>query len=303
MTTPLAFAACVEFGPLEAQTLLLCRSIRRLAGRFANAPIHTFQPRVGTAIARETLAQLEELGVDHHPEPLNLRYPHYAIGNKIFAAARAEEIAASDFLVFIDSDSVILSEPSALVLRDGIDAAARPVDIHRMPDEPEADDDPHWRTRFRRVSSSGPGDPMDDYWLRMYALLGIAARPFLETTCSRHRIRAYFNSGLVAVRRAARLFACWRDDFLTLVAQHHIPHRGTQRDWHYLDQLSLAATLTRVWDRVEVLDGRYNYPLPGKDALAEPYRSMPYEQLVHVHYNALFDEAIRITGAAEMQCN
>jgi hypothetical protein len=303
MTAALAFVACVEEGPLEAQTLLLCRSIRRLAGRFADAPIHTFQPRVGMAVAPETRAQLADLGVHHHAEPLNLRFPQYAIGNKVFAAARAEEIEDSDFVVFVDSDSVIVSEPRALALRDGIDAAARPVDIHRSEQEPASDDDPHWRTRFRRVSSSGAGDPMDDYWLRMYDLLGITVRPFIETTCSRQRIRAYFNSGLVSVRRAARLFASWRNDLLALIEARHIPHRGTDRDWHYLDQLSLAATLTRVWDRVEVLDGRYNYPLPGQDALAEPYRSMPFDQLVHVHYNSLFDAAIRITGAAETRCN
>ena len=35
---------------------------------------------------------------------------------------------------------------------------------------------------------------------------------------------------------------------------------------------------------VRVLDGRYNYPLPKRDRLAEPLRSAPLEALVHVHY-------------------
>ncbi len=300
MSVSLSFVACVERGELEAKTLLLCRSIRRFGRRHAAAPIYTFQPRVGTGIAAETHDQLRDLGVFHSSEPLNQHYAHYAIGNKIFASARAEEIANTDVVVFVDSDSVIVGEPSALELRDGIDAAVRPVDIHRSPGEPESDDDPHWRTRFRRVSSSGPGDPMDPYWVRMYSLLGVRDEPYVETTCSRQRIRAYFNSGLIAVRRGARLFARWRDDFLSLMEADHLPHR---REMHYLDQLSLAATLTRVWDRVEVLDGRYNYPLPGRETLAEPYRSMPFERLVHIHYNAMFDAAIQLTGAAEGLCN
>jgi hypothetical protein len=301
MSASLSFVACVERGELEAKTLLLCRSIRRFGGRHAGAPIFTFQPRIGTAIAPETHDQLRDLDVRHSSEPLNVRFAHYAIANKIFASARAEEMATTDVVVFLDSDSVIVDEPRALELRDGIDAAVRPVDIHRSPAEPESDDHPHWQTHFRRVSTSGPGDPMDHYWLRMYELLGVTGEPYVETTCSRQRIRAYFNSGLIAVRRAAGLFARWRNDFLAITNADHLPL--LRREMHYLDQLSLAATLTRVWDRVEVLDGRYNYPLPGRMELAEPYRSMPFEQLVHIHYNAMFDAAIRLVGAAEARCS
>ena len=61
-TMSLAFVACIESGPLEDQTILLCRSIRRFAGRFRDAPIYTFQPRAGTAIARETLDVLNQWG-------------------------------------------------------------------------------------------------------------------------------------------------------------------------------------------------------------------------------------------------
>jgi lipopolysaccharide biosynthesis glycosyltransferase len=300
--TTLAFVACVERGELEKKTLLLCRSIRRFGGSHAEAPVYTFQPRAGTAISRHTEAQLADLGVVHSTEQLNSRFAHYAIGNKIFAAARAEELAAEDVVVFLDSDTVIVNEPKALELGDRIDAAVRPVDMHRSATEPEDDGDPFWKTRYRRVSSSGPGDPMDDYWLRMYELLGVDPRPFVETTCSRQRIRAYFNSGLIAVRRSAGLFGQWRDDFVRLMEAKLIPRNGPL---HYMDQLSLAATLTRVWDRVLIPDGRYNYPLPGRDALREPFRSMPLEEAVHIHYNSMYDGVARWLEPqlAEAACN
>src|SRR5439155_21712611 len=57
----LAFLACVERGPLEEQTTLLCRSIRRYGGRFRAAPIYAFQPRAGHDIAPETRRTLEAL--------------------------------------------------------------------------------------------------------------------------------------------------------------------------------------------------------------------------------------------------
>jgi hypothetical protein len=254
MSASIAFVACVERGELEEKALLLCRSIRRFGGCYGGAPIFTFQPRIGTDISPQTVSRLADLGVHHITEPLNAHFAQYGIGNKIFAAARAEEIAGEDVLVFVDSDAIIVNEPAELALSDGIDAAVRPVDFHHTPQEPDDDDDPFWRTRFRRVGSSGPGDPMDAYWLRMYELLGVSNEPFVETTCSGQRIRAYFNSGLIAVRRRARLFSRWKDDFLRLAAARHLPRGGPM---HYMDQLSLAATLTRVWDHVAILDGRY----------------------------------------------
>lgn len=281
----IAFVACVERGELERKTMLLCRSIRRF---YDDAPVYTFQPRIGTEISASTLDELRELRVEHITEPLNQEFAHYAIGNKIFAAARAEEIATEDVLVFLDSDTIFVNAPKELHLRDGIDAAARPVDIHRGANEPEHDHPTHWLTRHRRVSSTGKGDPMDPYWQRMYNLLecgGPATALTVETTCSHHQIRPYFNSGLIAVRRAKKLFSQWREDFLALIRANHIPG-----ELHYMDQLSLAATLTRIWPRVDLLDGRYNYPLPGRDALREPYRSMPFAELVHIHYNAHYDE-------------
>jgi hypothetical protein len=282
----IAFVACIERGDLERKTILLCRSIRRFAGRYAGAPIHTFQPREGTAITRDTAIQLADLGVSHHSELLNSAFPHYGIGNKIFASARAEELASEDVLVFLDSDTVIVGEPRELELAAGIDAAVRPVEFHHSSAEPESDDDPFWRTRFRRVSSAGPGDPIDAYWLRMYEMLGVEPRPFVETTCSRQRIRAYFNSGLIAVRRSAGLFAQWRDDFLGLMTVGHIPRKGPL---HYMDQLSLAATLTRVWTRVSLLDHRYNYGLPARDLARKPLLPVEREGFIHLHYHGLFD--------------
>ena len=280
--TGILFVACVERGPLEAKARLLVQSIRRFGGRWADAPIHTFAPRENRAISDQTKSFFDNEGVVHHEEVLNPFYD-YGVGNKIFASAAAEELASEDVIVFLDSDTVILSEPSSLALHQGIDAAVRPVEFHRW-NEP-APDDPRWQTRHRRPSSSGDGDPADDYWLRMYALCGVDARPFVETSCDRVRIRAYVNSGLVAARRTARVFSQWRRDFLTLAAAGHLPQG---EDMHYLDQLSLAATLARMWDRVQLLDGRYNYPLVGRPMLAEPLRSARLDQLVHVHYNRYF---------------
>lgn len=283
MTRSILFAACVESGALEQKARLLVRSIRRFGGRWADAPIHTFAPRAGRGIGETTRALFDAHGVVHHDELLNADFDDYGVGNKIFAAARAEELAAEDVVVFLDTDTVLLAEPAELALPDGVDAAVRPVEFHRWGEPPVGD--ARWLTRHRRASSAGEDEPGDEYWRRMYELCGVEARPFVETSCDRVRIRAYANSGLVAVRRTAGLFAQWLRDFRTLAAANHRPWNG---DMHYMDQLSLAATLARVWERVRLLDGRYNYPLVGRPLLAEPLRSARLDELVHVHYNRYF---------------
>src|SRR5262245_48976011 len=95
-----AFVACVESGYLENQTMLLCRSIRKYAGKYRDAPIYTFQPRVGTEVNNATLAVLNDLGVIHDTRPLNVEFYNYAIANKILCCAWAEENLDQDTLVF-----------------------------------------------------------------------------------------------------------------------------------------------------------------------------------------------------------
>jgi hypothetical protein len=264
----LAFVACVERGPLEDQVVLLARSIRRHAGRFRDAPIFTFQPRAGTAIAGETLDALRGLGVSHSTEPLNVRHADCPYANKVYACARAEETLAEDILVFVDSDTIFTAEPADLELPPGVDAAALPV-------------------CNRRLGSTGPGDPNEPYWQGLYATCGVATDARVTTVIDGERIRPYFNSGLVAVRRRSGLFTRWRADFEALLAAGRVPP-STGIDG--MDEFSLAVILSRAIDRVRVLDLRYNYPLQWHERrlLRPPWREAQLEDLVHAHYRFYF---------------
>lgn len=261
----LAFIACIERGKLESQTELLCRSIRRYAGRYRSAPIYTFQPRRGTDVSEETLQVLNELDVIHHTEPLNVAFHHYAHGNKIFACARAEETLTEDVLVFLDSDTVFTGEPLELELRDDVNAAVRPADSI--------------------LNSTGVGHPNEDYWARLCRICTLDDLPFVRTELGR-RVRGFFSAGLIAVRRRASLFRQWKSDFLFLVAHDHLPEPGLRR----MDEVSLAATLGRVFDTVHLLDGRYNYLLEKRGSLPSPWREAQLEDLVHVHYRQWFNK-------------
>jgi hypothetical protein len=261
-----AFIACVERGTLEQQTLLLCRSLRRYGGCHANAPFYTFSPRRGVGPCRPTRLALGDLGVEHIDEELNCEYRDYGYGNKVFVSAWAEEHLREDVLVFLDSDTVITGEPSELDLPKDADAAVRPADSTFM-------------------NSTGPAHPMDAYWQSVYQLLKLRCEPFVETELGR-RVRAYFSSGLVAVRRSAGLFRYWREDFLRLVDAGCIPNdTGMNR----MDEVSLSATLTRAFERMRILDSRYNYLIYKRAQLAPPWSNVQLEDLVHVHYRRCFN--------------
>ncbi len=255
----IAFVSCVESGSLEEQSVLLAESIRRWGGSAAEARIVCLEPRRPTGIERATIRALEGLGAEFHSERLNRDYKSYPIANKIFAGVWAEENLSEDVVVFCDTDSFFINEPTALELTGG--AAARPVGQ-------------------KKRGSSGPEDPLDAYWERMYEICGVDGRPFVETTIEETPIRAYFNSGLLAVRREEGVFSSWLGDFRLLMEAKHFPDDGKRN----MDQLSLAVTLARVWERVEVLGAPYNYMLRRRPRMPEPARSMPLEDLVQVHY-------------------
>lgn len=269
----IAFIACVESGNLENQALLLFRSIRKYAGRFKEAPIYSFQPRKGPPLSKNTIKAFEELHVEHNIELLNTDYDYYPIGNKIFACARAEEINKENILVFLDTDTVILNEPVDLDLPAEIAVAVRPVDN-------------------KNYGSTGPVDPNDGYWQRLYSICGVHQGQYLSTTIDNRRIRAFWNSGLIAVNRSEGIFQQWKDNFIKIMKAGHIPKEPkTKKECiTFMDQLALAPTLTNVSERLNILNYRYNYPLPKRPLMVEPYRNAELEDLIHVHYHRWFNK-------------
>ena len=255
----LAFVICVESGSLEEQAVLFAESIRTWGGTNADARIVSVEPRGESGIADATLAEFERLVVEHHTDELNDQFPKYPIANKVFTAAWAEQNLADDVIAVCDTDTFFVNDPVRLEVERG--AAARPVGQ-------------------KKRGSTGPDDENDEYWLRMYQLCGVEERPFTETTRAGTQIRAYFNSGLLAVRREEGILAQWLEDFLTLMDAKHFPSDGRRN----MDQLALAVTMARNWDRVEILDAPYNYMLRRRPKMPEPDRSLPLEELVQVHY-------------------
>jgi hypothetical protein len=255
-----AFLLCVERGPLESQALLCVESLRTWGGELAGAPVYAFAPRPGSEPAAGTVGALRERGAIFVDEPLNPDLGELPHANKVFVTAWAEQEVDAEVLVFTDSDTVFLAPPVELVAGEW-DAAVRPVGAVNK-------------------GSTGEGHKNENDWQAMYEVLGVAARPFVETVVTQERIRAYFNAGLVALRSGTALPAAWRDATLRLL-DSSVARRAPLR--RQIDQLALAGILADRMDRVKQLPDTYSYPLPKRIKQPPAMRALDLSDLVHVH--------------------
>jgi hypothetical protein len=267
MSETVSFVICTERGSLERKSLLLCDSIRAFGGRFAQAPIYSYAPRPGHGVSAETQREFERLGVHHAEEPLNRRWSHYPLANKIVAAARTEEIAGTDRVVFLDSDKVFISEPTEIAGTGDFDLAVRPVDL-------------------KNIGISSFDDVEGAYWQGVYRRCGLGeVTERVTTTVDRETVMPYYNSGLVSVRRDRGLFARWLENFERVMAERVEPLHGL----FFVEQSMLAASATAMGLSVRPLSPSYNYPIHLHNQMLPDLRIGRLEDAVTVHYHKVFD--------------
>jgi hypothetical protein len=256
----IGFLIRVARGKLESQSILFAESVREWGGALAGADVYAFTAPEDAPSA-DTIERLRSLGVTDIELRLGSPYRDPPVFNKVFVSAWAERELGHEVLVFVDSDTVLLDEPRELTGNDWL-AAAKPVG------------------NSRTAGSTGPGDPNEPYWQRVYELLGVRSWPFVTTTVDRARIRAYWNTGLVAARRSAGLFAEWEQALVRLFESGCVFRKRV-----LMEQVAWSAVIADIHDRVRVLPDEYNYPLPKRRLLPPGVRELELDDLVHVHYH------------------
>jgi hypothetical protein len=266
----ITFAVCVEPGRvrLEYKAAALFHTMRRNLGSMTNAQIWAYSPRPGIEVAPWIREVMEHFEVKHITEPLNARWPDYPLANKPLALAHAEEHCGTDYVVFLDSDILGWREPSEFLLPDG-------VDIALVPDG------------TKTTGSAGPGDRFEEYWMRMYDLVGATARPFVTTTLTNEYVRGTWNSGVVPLRTRARIARHWRDTMIEMLEHDFAP-----REASYLRENNLLSALAAAYyDRYRELSVAYNYPVQNWDKMTA--KGVAPEDAVLWHYQPFFDRAFR----------
>ncbi len=277
-----AFVICVEANQLEPQALMLCESIRTFGGRYRNSSIVAVSPRPLLALAASSRSRLETLGVTYVLLPLNETGSQYGTINRIVVGAWAEVELPQPYLVILDTDTIIVDEPSFV----RADAGVRPVDV-------------------KGSASSGPGDPLDEYWARMCEFGGadLSDLPMLNTTIDNVEIRASYNGGFTVVRRDLGILQRTKAIFFESLIAELRPLQGLAlnikastglvgekvSEWWGSSQAALSVAIWSTTSNVHVYDARYNIPAHSvvKAPHGWPMSPNTGPVLIHYHYLAL----------------
>ncbi|MDP8979377.1 MAG: hypothetical protein M3O35_02165 [Acidobacteriota bacterium] len=280
------FFLIAESGILEAQALLLCASIRRFAGAYSAAAVTVVSPRKECRPSQATQWELRRLGAEYLELDVHSPCPAYGPSHKVYAAARVERRPGPPVVVQLDSDTLFVGEPDFSL--DGVDAAARPVDVKGM-------------------CTCGDGDPFDPYWRALCALCGVDYHrlPLLESTVDLRTVRASYNGGLLAARRASGIFQRTAAFFTRLVSAGMKPLAGTGvridsgtgvvdaagSEYWGASQAVFSLAVTAGGSALRILPASHNVPIHMFESI-EPAGAAP----VHVHYHRLCSAGCRVAN-------
>lgn len=247
---PIVFASFAESKEGLDYIYCLAESIREFGGSMKDAPIRVYVPEnikipIDSITGKFGSISNTEIRVSHTP-PDALAF-YYA--GKVYAAGLAEKAAEKEagILIWMDSDTILLTEPRDLILPDDIALAYRPVMHNRS------------GTLF--------DSPPNPFWKRIYEVLEVdRARLFPMITPADHqKIKAYFNAGLIAVRPEFGILRKWGGDFTKLYRDSVLADMCDNdiENRIFLHQTALVGAVMNTIDRDQMIElsDRYNYPI------------------------------------------
>ena len=189
-------------------------------------------------------------------------WQHYT--NKAHALLAAEDIVSAEQYIWLDSDVLVLADPSEhLILRTGEDFAGCASDRGS-------------------IGSSGPEDRNDEIWQRACDVfkIDIDSLPWVVTCTEGSRIRFYLNSGVFVYRRGSGLAQNFADDcFRYLRAKASKSHLEV----HFSDQLVLGLCVHRMGLSWRLLPHSCNYACYSKLLHWVTPEDLAVTQILHYH--------------------
>ena len=195
--TGVVFATSVET-PLQARKAdLLVDSLRRFGGPYADAPVHV----VVDVVTEQTAPLGKRPGVTAHPLAGDAEVRRFPYARKVLAAAQVERLVerSARTLVWLDPETLVLSPPTALVLRGEASLAVRPVFL-------------------RNAVALAEGVPLDAWWARIAreARLDPSFPETVAPLVDEGRVRWYVNCGVYSVRPSRGVLREWARAFSAL---------------------------------------------------------------------------------------
>jgi len=264
-------------GKTVSNVLALAASIRDFGGAQADAHLWVFVPDVFGGLAvqeNERMAALNTTVVPCKVDEEILKFP-FALKVQIASMAEQELKGSTEFLTWLDSDTLILNEPRELILAPGKVFGYRPVH-HRLIG-------PAW------------DEPLDRFWTLLYKACGISPdNSFPMYTHTGEKIRPYFNAGAFTVRPEKGLLSQWWLFFQKLyqAPSFTIFYEKDNRYAIFMHQAVLAGILLKLLNREEFqeLSPKVNYPLHLHNEISVELRPRTINELTTVRYEDIFQD-------------
>jgi hypothetical protein len=238
----------------------------------AGEPIWAMVPDGGRRMALAVAAEFEALGVRLLPFSVTDGLDDVPFAAKASAAARAEERAETDLLVWLDPDTLIVGGAGEFLLPDQAVLGYRPVH-HRL------------------IGLDADG-PVDGLWSGVLGSCGVPEeRLFRMYTSVGERIRAYLNAGVFVTRPERGLLRAW-DAALQRLARDPAVTAASRREplaATFLHQVVWTAVALRDLERTEMteLSAAINYPLHLHRSIPAGHRALSLQRLTAVRTEGL----------------
>ncbi|MGD9030600.1 MAG: hypothetical protein PVG25_12390, partial [Anaerolineae bacterium] len=218
--------------------------------------------------------------VERFPLALPDECPRYPFAEKVYACARAEEMAGAEVrsLVWLSLDCLIVNPPVLFDLGPAPATAAADV---------------AFRPVHHRNVGSRAAEPLDPFWQGVYRALAVDQMPYnVESFADGQTLRPYFNTHCFAFNPALGLGQDWWDHFTTLVTDEAFQAGPCANELHkvFLHQAILSTLVARDldWERVRLLPPEYNYPLNLLEEMPPHLKVPALNSLVNAVYEDAF---------------
>ncbi len=238
---PITFVCCIESGWLEVQTLRMIESLRRWGGAYASCPVYAVTPRFGPPISKNTRIQLEQLQAQYISFSNQHKYSWNKFLNKLMALKAVEEIAETEFISWLDSDLLVVDEPSEFMMKEDFSFVACPAD--KLSNE-----------------TSGADDPNDPYWRQICKCVDIDIEelPWVSSEPQHSPMRFCFNSGVFVYRSSTNFAQHYLDTFTQLCDAQVMSNRS---GFFFNDQVALGLTVAKMQIPWDTLSYSHNFAI------------------------------------------
>jgi hypothetical protein len=256
---------------------MLAASIRAFGGSLSDNPIWALTPGPADKISIQTRERLARLRVELASFGIEPDVRKLPFGAKTCGAGAAEDLVRGQaaLLAWMDVDSIVVQQPTQLIIGSGADLGYRPVD-HTLIASPHA-------------------SPPDAFWSAIYRACDVPPERLfaMTTTVDRQEIRPYFNAGLLVVRPTARLLRSWGDNLRRLLASPEFTPFLEEADVYrvFFHQAVLAGTILASVDpqRVQELSRLVSYPLHMHEQYPAVHRPRSLNEVITCRYDTLFE--------------